>query len=196
MDYENLRQDYHETISMEQFYKIAHISKRKAKWLLENGIIPCEDSGKQTRRFRLHLTNVIEFLRQREAGALEGVVPVGGFTDSHPRDIPVQEYLDSEELTEYLLTQWQGEPDMLTVKQAAALCGYVPTSINRWVQEKQIEAVLYFGNNLISKESLATFLASPYGQSIAVQSVLHKELMADFCEEMQNSDMTFGVMSL
>lgn len=65
-----------------------------------------------------------------------------------------------------------------------------------WVQERQIKAVLYFGSNLISKESLAAFLASPYGQSIAVQSVQHKELMADFCEEVQNSDMMFGVMSL
>lgn len=196
MDYENLRQDYPEAISMEQFYKIAHISKRKAKWLLENGIIPCKDNGKQTRRFRLYLADAIEFLRQREMGELAGVIPVGGFTDSRPREIPAQEYFDSEELTEYLLTLWCDEPDMLMVKQVAALCGYVPTSINRWVQEKQIDAVLYFGNNLISKESLAAFFASPYGQSIAVRSVRHKELIADFCEEMQNSDMTFGVMSL
>ena len=51
MGYEYLREQYPEIISKDQLYRICHISKRKARWLLENGIIPCEDSGKQTRRF-------------------------------------------------------------------------------------------------------------------------------------------------
>ena len=62
MDYEYLRQQYPETISMDQLYRICHISKRKAKWLLENGVIPCTDSGKQTRRFQIRLDDVITFL--------------------------------------------------------------------------------------------------------------------------------------
>ena len=196
MDYEDLRQEYPDAISMEQFYKIAHISKRKARWLLENGVVPCEDNGKKTNRFQIRMDDVIVFLERRAAGELAGVIPTGAFSSGVTREVPAQAYLDSEELTAYLLTLWQDAPDMLTSKQAAALCGYVPTSINRWVQEKRIDAVLYFGNSLVSKESLATFLASPYGQSITVPSMRHKELMADFCEEMQNSDMTFGVMSL
>ena len=43
---------YPETISLEQLFCMCHISKRKARWLLENGVILCEDSGKRTRRFR------------------------------------------------------------------------------------------------------------------------------------------------
>ena len=31
-----------EIISLEQLYKMLHISKRKAAWMLQNGIIPCE----------------------------------------------------------------------------------------------------------------------------------------------------------
>lgn len=196
MDYDTLRQDFPETISMEQFYKMAHISKRKAKWLLENGVVPCEDNGKRTRRSQIRLADAIAFLERWAAGELGKDIPAGAFSSGVSHDIPEQAYFDSEELTAYLLTLWQDAPDMLTVKQAAALCCYAPTSINHWVQNKRIEAILYFGNNLVSKESLAAFLASPYGQSIAVQSAWHKELMADFCEEMQNSDMTFGVMSL
>lgn len=34
------------TISKNQFYKICHISKRHAKYLLDSGLVKCVDSGK------------------------------------------------------------------------------------------------------------------------------------------------------
>jgi len=73
MDYEHLRKQYPAVISMDQLYRICHISKRKAVWLLEHGVIPCEDSGKQTRRFQIRLEDVIGFLERRDAGELDGV---------------------------------------------------------------------------------------------------------------------------
>ena len=48
MDYGYLREQYPAVISKDQLYRICHISKRKAVWLLEHGVIPCEDPGKQT----------------------------------------------------------------------------------------------------------------------------------------------------
>ena len=39
MDYSFLRNQDPEIITMDQLYRICHISKRKARWLLEN-IIP------------------------------------------------------------------------------------------------------------------------------------------------------------
>ena len=79
MDYSYLRREYPETISMDQLYRICHISKRKARWLLEHGVIPCQDSGKQTRRFSIRLEDVICFLEQRDAGLLGDVIPQGFF---------------------------------------------------------------------------------------------------------------------
>ena len=57
-DYSALLMEYPEVISKEQVYRICHISKRKATWLLENGIIPCKDSGKKTRRFQVRTIDV------------------------------------------------------------------------------------------------------------------------------------------
>ena len=51
--YELLLEKYPETLSLEQLYQICHISKRKAKWLLDNNVIPCRDTGKQTRRYKI-----------------------------------------------------------------------------------------------------------------------------------------------
>lgn len=49
--YDAIRRAYPETISKEQFYRIAHISKATALHLLQNGLVPCKDTGKKTRRY-------------------------------------------------------------------------------------------------------------------------------------------------
>ena len=77
MDYGSLRESYPATISMDQLYRICHISKRKARWLLEQEIIPCVDSGKKTRRFSIQLEDVITFLERRDTGLLEDAIPRG-----------------------------------------------------------------------------------------------------------------------
>ena len=61
-DYSHLRTEYPEKISQDQLYRICRISKRKATWLLENGYIPCQDTGKKTRRFKIEIMDVIEYL--------------------------------------------------------------------------------------------------------------------------------------
>ena len=196
MDYDFLREEYPETISMEQLYRICHISKRKALWLLEHGVIPCEDSGKRTRRFRIQLEDVIDFLTRRDAGELDAVIPRGAFSNGSRHNNTPNTYLDSEALFSLLIERWQDAHDMLTVKQAEALCGYGTTTMNRWLQLGHVKGVTYYGVNLISKKSLAEYLASPEGQRISVKSEAHRLLLEEFCAEQQNSGMAFGSMSL
>ena len=196
MDYEYLRQQYPETISMDQLYRICHISKRKAKWLLENGVIPCIDSGKQTRRFQIRLDDVITFLERRDAGLLQediptGIVSSGGRTLEKPRQL-----LDSEELRAFFLERWAGFPDVLTVPQTATLSGFGASAINRWFRDGLVDGVCYRGKNLISKESLAEYLASQDGQLIPARPVRYKELLEEFQVEERDNDMNWGSMSL
>ena len=51
-----------EIITKEQLYKILHISKRRAKFLLDNGYIPCVDTGKKTRRYQIKMSDVLNFI--------------------------------------------------------------------------------------------------------------------------------------
>ena len=124
MDYGSLRESYPATISMDQLYRICHISKRKARWLLEQEIIPCVDSGKKTRRFSIQLEDVITFLERRDTGLLEDAIPRGAFSGGSRPVCPARRALDEARLCSYLLKRWQGCPDMLTVHQASELCGY------------------------------------------------------------------------
>ncbi|MCI7474858.1 MAG: DNA-binding protein [Clostridiales bacterium] len=126
MDYRYLQREYPETISMDQLYRICHISKRKARWLLEHRVIPCQDSGKQTRRFSIRLEDVICFLEQRDAGLLDDVIPQGIFSSDSSRPVrPTIPLLDEAELCAYLLECWEDWPDIVDN----------PTSIGTmWVQ--------------------------------------------------------------
>ena len=192
-DYSLLRDKYPETISMEQLYKICHISKRKAVWLLEHGVILCEDSGRHTHRFRIRLEDVIDFLTWRDAGELDVVIPHGAFSSGgHAK---AYTYLDSKEIFFLIMERWQDAPDMLTARQAEVLCGYGPTTINRWVQTCRVRGIVYRGVNLLSKESLAGYLASPARQRISAKTAFHNELIEELQAE-QNSDMEFSSMSL
>lgn len=196
MSYEYLREQYPEIISKDQFYRICRISKRKARWLLENGLIPCEDSGKQTRRFRIRLEDVITFLEQRDAGLLQDEIPIGIFSSgSHPSAQPRQT-LDSGALCAFLLERWADAPDMLTAQQAASLCGYGPTTINVWIGKGLVTAVQCRGRNLIPKESLAERLASRETQLSSNHPECYTELLEEFQTEEQNSGMEWGSMSL
>ena len=49
-----------ETISKEELYKICHISKQTARYLLQSGKIPCECSGKKTRCYKIKKEDVIK----------------------------------------------------------------------------------------------------------------------------------------
>lgn len=85
---------------------------------------------------------------------------------------------------------------MLTTKQAADLTGYNDTTINNWAANGKIQAVNYYGINLISKELLAGYMASPEGLYIAWSSQKHQVIMKAFNNREQRSGMEFGSMSL
>ena len=65
-------------ISLEQLYKMLHISKRKAAWMLQNGIIPCEIRPTKTHRYVILKEDVDAYLRKK-ARERRKEIPVGIF---------------------------------------------------------------------------------------------------------------------
>lgn len=51
IDYKAILKAYPETISKEQLYKLCHISKRMAKFYLDNGMIACTNTGHSTHKY-------------------------------------------------------------------------------------------------------------------------------------------------
>ena len=53
-----LRNKYPKTMNKEQFYRAAHISKATALYLLQSGLVPCQDTGKKTRYNEKRLADI------------------------------------------------------------------------------------------------------------------------------------------
>ena len=53
-------------LTMEQFYKLCHVSKKTARYLLRSGKIPCKYTGKRTHSYTIRKEDVIAFLKDRE----------------------------------------------------------------------------------------------------------------------------------
>lgn len=151
-DYAYLRQQYPAVISCEQLSKICHISKRKAKWLLENGVVPCIDTGKKTWRFQISIDAVVDYLVKRDANSLTVAAPPGIFSSkSHQKPAsPV----DLAALREYTQRLWRNEPDVLTVEEASRISGFSKDTIYHWIRKERLMSIRYMGRHIIPKDEL------------------------------------------
>lgn len=124
-DYSILLEQYPEVVSKDQMYKICHISKRKATWLLENGVIPCQDSGKKTRRFQIRTIDIVRYLAKRDSNPQE-VSTLGGIFNNPKANrktiVPATQisYID---LKRYLYFKWKAVPDALVSKDISRITG-------------------------------------------------------------------------
>ncbi len=186
MDYENLRNLYPDEITKDQFYRIAHISKYKATWILENGLLPCVDSGKKTRRFKIKLVDVIVFLQRRDMGEFELLIPKNIFSSKKKTNVHVgkiaNKNVNNKKLCKHLLLKWKDLPDMLSLSEVKVICGYRNSTLIRWIEKERVQAVRYRSAHWVFKESLAEFLCSDTGQEIVNKSSLHRELIDEFAK--------------
>ena len=171
--YEKIRRNYPSVISGEQLCKICRISKRKGKWLLENGVIPFVDTGKQTHRYLIQLDDAIRYLKKKRR-TQSADEPRGIFSGREAGYTP----LCSPEAAQRRLTAlWACEPDALTFRQAAALAGYTNGTVLRWIKKEKLMAVPYFRDYMIPKTAFIEWLAVKTQENPKFLSKRHIELL-------------------
>ena len=185
-DYKELKSQYPKTMSKDQFYRVAHISKTTALYLLQNGLVPCSDTGKQTRRYKIKTTDVINYLKDREihpelykakpgwySGTAGSKKQLGKYIA--PRLTENQQYL----LVQYLSRIMQPYDDLLTVKQFAKFTGYNATTIVGWCN-RNLKHFNIAGRFLIPKITAIEYLASPQLCMLPQKSRKHSAMLKDF----------------
>ncbi len=90
--YDEIRKQYPETISKDQFYRIAHISKATALYLLQSGLVPCRDSGKKTRRYTIRMDDVIVYMIDREKNPGVYQAPVNWYKKRSRKNLSPVDY--------------------------------------------------------------------------------------------------------
>lgn len=160
-DYSDIIQSYPPIITLEQLYKICHISKRKAKWLLETGLIPCQDSGKKTRRFKIRTEDVVTYLTERTINPDKYNAPTGTFNsnkDTHPKQYSCNRTrlfaIDESRYYAYISSLWYDLPDALTTAEIQACTGMKRKTIIQWFEETKVEGTFLYRTYIASKESV------------------------------------------
>lgn len=191
--YESIRRECPEVITKDQFYRIAHISKATALFLLQSGKVPCKDSGKKTRRYKIRTDDVILYLIDREINPANYRAPdcwYKGRSGPYKSRVTYRNELsEMDEKTEeafrsYITGQLDGYGDLLTVAEASEFIGYCDTSFHRWCAEKRIKAFNISGRYLIPKLCFVDFLASPYSYGITRKTWKHLLLIKTFLDSM------------
>ena len=134
----------HEIITKEQLYKLLHISKRKAKWMLDEGIIPCQNRGTKTHTYLIRMEDVRIYLARRKC-----------------ENLPQRELREGE-TDDYMLCleeEWAVLPDDLSVAQVVSLTGICEKRILRWLQTGELFAVRFGGRYHIPKEVVVEWYA-------------------------------------
>lgn len=152
--YDHLLKEYPSVISKEQLYKILHISKRKATYLLEHGVIPCSDTGKKTRRFKVKITDVVSYL---EKGS-DKIVPNGIFSSKTKCSVEAKPVISKAELNKMIEEKLAEAPDTMTIAQIAKTLDYGRKTVDKWIRVGKIKAVRNYDGYIVPKMWLVEFL--------------------------------------
>ncbi len=173
-DYIFLIDRYPEFITKDQFYKICHISKNTARHYLENGFIPCIDSGKKTRRYKIALKDIILFLEDRDKNPEKYYLPNhynNPFLPSEIRQYKAKPRPDTykyayklkglkevKDYQKYLEQQFADYPDMMTSVQIQQVTGHSISTIVSWCKSGKVKCIRHHNANLLQKKSVISYL--------------------------------------
>lgn len=169
-----LLQVYPSEITKEQFYKICHISKRTAQYLLSNGIVPCKDTGKKTRRYTIKTKDVVQFLILRDEQPELYQIPFGACKAQCDSDYDNRLSHKLESLYRTIIAPY---PDLLSTDEVCKITGYYKSTVIRWCSKLYLFHYQIQGKYLIPKESLIDFMLGKKYRNIRMKSEKHKQIL-------------------
>ena len=162
--YESIRRKYPETVSKDQFYQIAHISKTTALHLLQNGLVPCKDTGKKTRRYTIRTDDIIFYLIDRELHPEVYRAPDRWYQErsghynsrvTYRNELTRLSEEERASFRKYMEDELCQYGDLLTIVEVAEAIGYCDTSLYRWCNAKKLKSFNISGKFLIPKISIS-----------------------------------------
>lgn len=167
-------------ITKEQFYRICHISKTTALQLLSSGKVPCENSGKKTRCYKIRKEDVQKYLEKRAIFPEAYSAPIGWYCNGHKRTTKEVPPVILDDMNDYYIDRLKAYPDVLTNQQIADFTGYGKTSINRWCSKGWLKHFKKGRAHLVPKVFLLEFLCSVHFRAINQKTGRHIQLLKGF----------------
>ncbi len=170
---QDLLAPYPDPMGRTDFRKACHIGTRTSIYLLQSGLVPCENTGKQTRCYKIAKADVAAYLRRRLTEP-EYYTPPSGWYKNYPNHKPPAFGLNGA----LLLTDAARQPDVLDARQIAQVTGYASRTVSRWCTEGRLKAFPYQHTYKVPKEWLLEFLTSEDYNSITRKSKEHYAMTA------------------
>lgn len=163
-------------LSKGDFYKIAHISKRTALWLIETELVLAERPEKQGLGYRIPKAEVERYLADRNVNPTK--YRRSNRCNRYPYS-PVQRYskqlgIEIRAIVEHDIAHL---PDVLVPKQVSALLGYNLREIYDWGETRGLKALNLSGKLYYPKQFLLDFVSSKAYHNIREKSKEHIELL-------------------
>ena len=185
-------------LSLEQLRQKLHISKRKAAWMLQNGVIPCRIVDTPTHlRYYVKEEDLEKYLAKPRAERSREI-PVGVFSSRKENSLPLEMggrdhnnvniVLTSNERAMFMhLLEKRMEiyPDAMDINQVAKITGYSRTTILRKVQNGDIFAVMMNDEYVLSQASVIEFFASDKAFRIYDKSKWHEKAVEYLWERLE-----------
>lgn len=186
--YQQIINDYPEYVTKEQFYRIAHISKKTAQYLLQSKKIPCIESGKKTRKYKIKVTDIVTYLIDRE-------IRPGYYLPSCSEKINLtaksflcnKMYSLTEEeknmLRYYLTNEFVTLADVLSVKDISVHLGLSREMLSRRCTKGDMFSFIIKGKRIIPKNCLIDYIASEKGFLLIGKSPKYDILLESFLKK-------------
>ena len=176
-----LKSTYPDEITKDQLYRICHISKKTASFLLESGLIPNINSGKKTRKYKIQLSDVIDFLDKRDDNFIVYKAPEnyykGNYGNKEKRPMPQFTEEQREAMKGHFLQYLSHYNDVLSIEEVSEFTGYTTKSVYEWCSKREIKGFLIYNRYKIPKEYLVDFLISNRCMLILKKSKKHRQLL-------------------
>ena len=184
-DFYNL-EAYPEIMTKEQLRIACHISKRKAMYLLQNGLIPCINTGKKTHTYLIKKSDVLAYLQNRELHPENYLVLFPREPHGNQRInanlANLWNAVSPDRMRSYYTKLLGSFPDLLTVMQVRVITGYNENTIHNWIHHGHLRYLDCIVGWRIPKVWLIDFLCSPYCNGIARKTDLHVSFIADMIQ--------------
>ena len=169
---------YPEIMNKEQLYKVCHISKRTAQYLLQSGLIPNTYTGKRTRCYQIKKSDVIAFMEDRKVNPNKYIPSAiwnkeGKLPGAQDIRILPSENFTKEWMRGFYETELKKEKDVLTVADVVRITGYRRTTVAGWVSSGKLKGFLIGRNFRIPKTYLIDFLSDGWYNSLSRKTQQH-----------------------
>lgn len=176
--YQKIINEYPEHVNKEQFYKIAHISKRTAQYLLQSKKVPCVESNKKTRKYKIKTLDIVAYLIDRE---LRPEYYCPSYSEKINSSSNSFLYSKMSSLTEeekvkvryYFAAEFKNFDDILTAKEVSDILGVSCNLVSRKCRNGNLFSFFIGGKRLIPKLRLVDFLSSSAAISLIGKSKVY-----------------------